>query len=153
MIEHNNELQQKNKIPQPLLSPPASSKSSPVKKSSSWLSGLFQKQSKPISNNKKSKSGTLFNFFSSSKTSKQQQLSPKSSSSPAPQPKSLPKRYPMPIERVIYQIAFIKLRNPKRPLQHQVVVCNMIQWYTSIITKEATACKRHQLYLQKSLSM
>jgi hypothetical protein len=136
MIGNNNELQNKTAE--------APSKSSTVKKSSAWLSGLFQKQSKPTTSKK-----SIFTFFSSK--ANKQLLPPKKSSPPAP--KSLPIRYPMPIERVIYQIAFIKLRDLKRPLQHQVVVSNMIHWYTSMIIKEATACKKHQLYLQKSLSM
>ncbi len=48
-------------------------------------------------------------------------------------PSSLPSRYPAPIERAIYQISFMKLSNPKRPLIHQVLVSNMVYHYTSMI--------------------
>ncbi|CEP18197.1 hypothetical protein [Parasitella parasitica] len=40
---------------------------------------------------------------------------------------NLPKRYSVPIERVIYEISWIKLNNPRRPLYHHVSISNMLK--------------------------
>lgn len=53
-----------------------------------------------------------------------------------PRQYKLPTRYPLPIERVVYQISFMKISNPRRPLLHQVTISNMVFWYTSLIQQE-----------------
>lgn len=58
-------------------------------------------------------------------------------------PGALPKRYPIPIERVIYEISWMKLHNPRRPLLHHVSISNMLVWYTNMVDKRQTL-----LYLQ-----
>lgn len=47
-------------------------------------------------------------------------------------PTPLVTRYPLDIERAIYQLSHIKLSNAKRPLQQQVAISNMMYWYLSI---------------------
>ncbi|KAL9558255.1 hypothetical protein MBANPS3_000998 [Mucor bainieri] len=141
-------------------------------KKSNWLTGLFQKQPKSSpstssstssatasansppkppthnSNNSKnacepvpaplaSKTVNISQFFSNKK---------KLTSKPKEQPKkipNLPKRYPVPIERVIYEISWMKLNNPRRPLRHHVSISNMLVWYTNMVDNRQTL-----LYLQ-----
>ncbi|PWA02779.1 hypothetical protein BB558_001062 [Smittium angustum] len=45
----------------------------------------------------------------------------------------LPVRYPLHIEREIYQMAGYKLQNPRRPLAQQVLLSNMMFWYLDLI--------------------
>ncbi|OMJ28733.1 Protein zds1 [Smittium culicis] len=42
-------------------------------------------------------------------------------------------RYPLHVERAIYQLAGIKLSDNKRPLQQQVLLSNMMYWYFDLI--------------------
>ncbi|KAJ1954084.1 hypothetical protein EC988_002622, partial [Linderina pennispora] len=42
-------------------------------------------------------------------------------------------RLPIHIERAIYRLASIKLANPRRPLQQQVLLSNMMFWYLELI--------------------
>ncbi|OMJ20182.1 Protein zds1 [Smittium culicis] len=42
-------------------------------------------------------------------------------------------RYPLHVERAIYQLAGIKLSDSKRPLQQQVLLSNMMYWYFDLI--------------------
>ncbi|OLY80031.1 Protein zds1 [Smittium mucronatum] len=42
-------------------------------------------------------------------------------------------RYPLHVERAIYQLAGIKLSDPKRPLHQQVLLSNMMYWYFDLI--------------------
>ncbi|GAA5804760.1 hypothetical protein HPULCUR_010267 [Helicostylum pulchrum] len=41
-------------------------------------------------------------------------------------------RYPLDMERAVYQLSHLKLNNIRRPLQQQVVISNMMYWYLSI---------------------
>lgn len=45
----------------------------------------------------------------------------------------LPKRLPIHVERAVYRLSHIKLANPRRPLQHQVLISNFMFWYLSIV--------------------
>lgn len=45
----------------------------------------------------------------------------------------LPKRLPIHVERAIYRLSHMKLANPRRPLQHQVLISNFMFWYLSIV--------------------
>jgi Activator of mitotic machinery Cdc14 phosphatase activation C-term len=45
----------------------------------------------------------------------------------------LPKRLPIHVERAIYRLSHQKLANPRRPLQHQVIISNFMFWYLSIV--------------------
>ncbi|GAN06554.1 hypothetical protein MAM1_0128c06039 [Mucor ambiguus] len=56
---------------------------------------------------------------------------------------NLPKRYPIPIERVIYEISWMKLNNPRRPMRHHVSIFNLLAWYTNMVDNRQTL-----LYLQ-----
>lgn len=42
-------------------------------------------------------------------------------------------RLPIHVERAIYRLSHMKLANPRRPLQQQVVISNFMFWYLSII--------------------
>ncbi|KAL9545343.1 hypothetical protein MBANPS3_007192 [Mucor bainieri] len=48
----------------------------------------------------------------------------------------LPQRYPHNTERTIYRLSHVKLGNPRRPLQQQVAISNMMYWYLSIQQQE-----------------
>ncbi|CAO0798335.1 unnamed protein product [Mucor circinelloides] len=128
----------------------------PVKKSN-WLTGLFHKQPKTLSLTSSSsansppkppthktfepvvpnKTVSISKFFTSKKkpTSK-----PKEQAKKIP---NLPKRYPIPIERVIYEISWMKLNNPRRPLVHHVSISNMLVWYANMADN-----RQALLYLQ-----
>lgn len=41
-------------------------------------------------------------------------------------------RYPLDMERAVYQLSHLKLNNIRRPLQQQVVISNMMYWYLTI---------------------
>lgn len=125
----------------------------PTKKSN-WLSGLFYKQPKslPSSTPPKppihktfdplpipliNKTVNISNFFLSKK---KQTIKPKEQKTI---PAVLPKRYPIPIEQVIYEISWMKLSNTRRPLLHHVSISNMLVWYTNMVDSRQTL-----LYLQ-----
>ncbi|PVU97503.1 hypothetical protein BB561_000503 [Smittium simulii] len=42
-------------------------------------------------------------------------------------------RYPIHVERAIYQLAGLKLSHPRRPLRQQVLLSNMMYWYLELI--------------------
>ncbi|KAI8646899.1 hypothetical protein BD408DRAFT_428294 [Parasitella parasitica] len=96
-----------------------------------WLNGLLHRQpksassagSKPLINKTfatflvpSSKTVIIPNLFKKKQPRAKQKTIP-----------NLPKRYPMPIERVIYEISWIKLNNPRRPLFHHVSISNMLK--------------------------
>ncbi|CAO3593180.1 unnamed protein product [Absidia cylindrospora] len=45
-------------------------------------------------------------------------------------------RLPIHVERAIYRLSHYKLANPRRPLQHQVVISNLMFWYLSVINAQ-----------------
>jgi hypothetical protein len=92
-----------------------------------------------INTSKKSPTTTITNFFTLKKQQQKETAlmsAQQKKKNNIPRPYKLPTRYPLPIERVIYQISFMKISNPRRPLQHQVTISNMIFWYASTIQKE-----------------
>ncbi|KAK4518873.1 translation machinery-associated protein 16 [Mucor velutinosus] len=131
----------------------------PIKKSN-WLTGLFHKQPKSSSSSSSStslasattsppkppiykthepvpvpltnKTVNISQFFSNKKKPTNK---PKEQAKKIP---NLPKRYPIPIERVIYEISWMKLNNPSRPLQHHVSISNMLVWYTNMVDNRQT---------------
>ncbi|OAD04546.1 hypothetical protein MUCCIDRAFT_108370 [Mucor lusitanicus CBS 277.49] len=139
---------------------PPRATTAPVKKAN-WLSGLFHKQPKtssasasaatnppsskppihktcaeppvpaavPLTN----KTANISQFFTNKK--KPTSSKPKEQAAKIP---NLPKRYPIPIERVIYEISWMKLHNPRRPLRHHVSISNMLVWYTSMVDNHQT---------------
>lgn len=63
----------------------------------------------------------------------------------------LPQRYSLNTERAIYRISHVKLGNPRRPLQHQVVISNMMYWYLSIQQQqEQQQQQQHQQQQQQN---
>lgn len=51
-------------------------------------------------------------------------------------PLKLPTRYPIEIENTIHHISYLRLDNQKRPLQHHVVISNMLIQYISRIQQQ-----------------
>ncbi|KAF9992722.1 40S ribosomal protein S4, partial [Entomortierella chlamydospora] len=45
-------------------------------------------------------------------------------------------RLPIHIERAIYRLSHVKLANPRRPLQEQVLISNMMFWYLGVIQQQ-----------------
>lgn len=43
-------------------------------------------------------------------------------------------RLPIHIERAIYRLSHMKLANPRRPLQEQVLISNLMFWYLSVVS-------------------
>jgi len=60
-------------------------------------------------------------------------FSTSSSSSAASAPNTVDVRYPPATERTLYRISHMKLSNPRRPLQQQVIISNLMFWYLSVI--------------------
>ncbi|KAF1800767.1 hypothetical protein FB192DRAFT_1121619 [Mucor lusitanicus] len=135
--------------------------SKPQKSKKTGLSSLFSRSSSPSSSGSSRKQEA--SHSKSSNAAKTQQISPSSSSlslsSPTklsnakPKKKKLesevskhtvtrkntpplPQRYPHNTERAIYRLSHVKLGNPRRPLQQQVAISNMMYWYLSIQQQE-----------------
>ncbi|WFD26747.1 hypothetical protein MNAN1_001732 [Malassezia nana] len=47
-------------------------------------------------------------------------------------------RYPFATERALYRLSHVKLSHPRRPLQQQVVISNLMFWYLSVIHSAQT---------------
>lgn len=47
-------------------------------------------------------------------------------------------RYPIATERALYRLSHVKLSHPRRPLQQQVVISNLMFWYLSVIHSAQT---------------
>ncbi|KAF9353987.1 40S ribosomal protein S4 [Mortierella sp. NVP85] len=45
-------------------------------------------------------------------------------------------RFPIHVERAIYRLSHVKLANPRRPLQEQVLISNMMFWYLGVIQQQ-----------------
>lgn len=60
-------------------------------------------------------------------------FSPSSSSSALTGPSAMETRYPLATERALYRLSHMKLSNPRRPLQQQVIISNLMFWYLSVI--------------------
>ncbi|KAI9592046.1 hypothetical protein BDF19DRAFT_452985 [Syncephalis fuscata] len=45
-------------------------------------------------------------------------------------------RFPIHIERAIYRLSHVKLSNPRRALNEQVLISNMMFWYLSLISQQ-----------------
>ncbi|KAG0168132.1 hypothetical protein DFQ28_005335 [Apophysomyces sp. BC1034] len=113
-------------------------------------------------NNKRFVLSSLFSrkSSSSSKSSSTEHLS----SGPTP-PKDFQlnkinqNRLPIHVERAIYRMSHIKLANPRRPLQEQVLISNLMFWYLSIISSQqqqqsnATGDAAHDMMHQKNARM
>ena len=63
--------------------------------------------------------------------------------------KLLPQRYSLNTERAIYRMSHVKLGNPRRPLQHQVVISNMMYWYLSIQQQQEQQLQQQQQQQQQ----
>lgn len=106
-------------------SPPTTTASSPSANDSivaarkfGSLSSLFSRASvRPV--NQKSESNNI--------------VSPKSNKVIIKKAIPLPKRLPIHVERAVYRLSHMKLANPRRPLQHQVLISNFMFWYLSIV--------------------
>ena len=48
-------------------------------------------------------------------------------------PAAVVMRYPVHVERALYRLSHFKLANPRRPLQEQVVISNLMFWYLSTV--------------------
>lgn len=126
--KHMQSIQTQSSLPQPSSKVPINSPS-PQQKSAdhkhrskvSWLSALFKPKK------------TISNIFSKKPPQLPKRITP--SESPAVVKKQQPTytRYPLDVERSLYRLSHKKLANPRRPLQQQVVISNMMYWYLSII--------------------
>ncbi|KAG0266973.1 hypothetical protein DFQ27_009250 [Actinomortierella ambigua] len=73
-----------------------------------------------------------------------------SSSSPFAKPKYTNyNRLPIHIERAIYRLSHVKLANPRRPLQEQVLISNMMFWYLGVIQQQQMLQQQQQQELQQ----
>ncbi|OBZ90121.1 hypothetical protein A0J61_01842 [Choanephora cucurbitarum] len=102
-----------------LLCPPK-----PIPKRTSWLAGLFKKESNSISG--------LTSLLQRSFSLKSPKETPKRASSrlEAPiEPFFNPYRFPLHVERAIYRLSHMKLADPRRPLRQQVLISNLMFWY------------------------
>ncbi|KAI9360683.1 activator of mitotic machinery Cdc14 phosphatase activation C-term-domain-containing protein [Pilaira anomala] len=96
------------------------------------LSGLFTKNNTSTISLTNSSSFT-YPFDQKKKKKKEKKLySTIPTPTPPPPPTPLVTRYPLDIERAVYQLSHIKLSNARRPLQQQVAISNMMYWYLSI---------------------
>lgn len=98
----------------------------------------------PTTSNPSQKKFGLSSLFSR-KPSKEQATPPppqKTNSMPAPKDFQLNRinqnRLPIHLERAIYRLSHMKLANPRRPLQEQVLISNFMFWYLSIVNAPAS---------------
>ncbi|KAF7728081.1 hypothetical protein EC973_006719 [Apophysomyces ossiformis] len=113
-------------------------------------------------NNKRFVLSSLFSRKSSS-SSKSSSTEPSSSAPIPPKDFQLNKinqnRLPIHVERAIYRMSHIKLANPRRPLQEQVLISNLMFWYLSIISSQQTQASSaagdsaHDMMQQKNARM
>ncbi|PKI85192.1 hypothetical protein MVES1_001037 [Malassezia vespertilionis] len=99
--------------PPPLLPPPAPKR----KEKDTFFGGLFGKR-KSDTDKLKQRAWTLFGG---------------SQAAVPPPSESNPLRYPLHVERSLYRLSHFKLANPRRALQEQVVISNMMFWYLAVI--------------------
>lgn len=99
-----------------------------------------QQQQQKIDNNsafRKSGLGSLFSRSKSTATTtpttprRQQAVSPPAAATLLP--KLASDRLPIHVERALYRLSHYKLADPRRPLQHQVAISNLMFWYLSVI--------------------
>ncbi|KAF8949703.1 hypothetical protein BGZ46_004976, partial [Entomortierella lignicola] len=58
-------------------------------------------------------------------------------------------RLPIHIERAIYRLSHVKLANPRRPLQEQVLISNMMFWYLGVIQQQQMLQQQAEQLLQQ----
>ncbi|WFD41942.1 hypothetical protein MPSI1_000580 [Malassezia psittaci] len=107
--------------PPPLLAAPNTSPTTPKRKEKdTFLGSLFGKRKHHEPDSLRSRARILFSG---------------SGSSPPPLiPHDYPyTRFPLHIERALYRLSHTKLANPRRPLQDQVVISNLMFWYLSVV--------------------
>ncbi|WFC94292.1 hypothetical protein MBRA1_000920 [Malassezia brasiliensis] len=106
--------------PPPLLPAPQQPPAPKRKEKDTFLSNLFGKRKQHDADSLRGRARTLF-----------------SSSTASPAPPAVEEyawsRFPLHIERALYRVSHIKLANPRRALQEQVVISNMMFWYLSVI--------------------
>ncbi|WFC97853.1 hypothetical protein MYAM1_000574 [Malassezia yamatoensis] len=107
--------------PPPLLAAPNASPLTPKRKEKdTFLASLFGKRKHHEQDSLRSRARILF--------------SGAGSSPPPLLPHDYPyTRFPLHIERALYRLSHTKLANPRRPLQDQVVISNLMFWYLSIV--------------------
>ncbi|KAK4512572.1 uncharacterized protein ATC70_003275 [Mucor velutinosus] len=146
--------------------------SKPQKSKKAGLSSLFSRSSSPSSSSRKqettqTKSSNTVKTQQTSPSSSSLSLSPTKPSNAKPKKKKLesevskhtmtrrdtpplPQRYPHSTERAIYRLSHVKLGNPRRPLQQQVAISNMMYWYLSIQQQEQQQQFQQQQQLQQN---
>ncbi|KAI8640769.1 hypothetical protein BD408DRAFT_419217 [Parasitella parasitica] len=108
----------------------------------SWFSGLLHDLKKTGKPQKPKKSGLSSLFSRSSEKQKSPHVKQSTFTTEPPKKlkkkildsvqrnsKPLPQQYSPSTERALYRLSHVKLGNPKRPLQQQVVISNMINCY------------------------
>ncbi|KAG0246203.1 hypothetical protein BGX31_003917 [Mortierella sp. GBA43] len=126
---------------QPPTSPESSTQASSAEvtvKKQSTLSMLFSRNGKSTSSKSSASSGDLVRTGTGNGYNGQ--------SSPNERPKySNYNRFPIHIERAIYRLSHVKLANPRRPLQEQVLISNMMFWYLGVIQQQQAQQQQQEM--------